>query len=171
MATAKMRASNAPTTEVEIDIASQTLSVISSREREHVFSVSTAGNGAGEKNGSFCTPRGKHVIRAKIGHNAPVNTVFVGRRPSGEIYHPELRLQFPDRDWILTRIMWLSGCEPGKNRLGSVDTMRRYVYIHGTPDDVEMGTPGSHGCIRMRNHEMIFLFDLLQVGTPVLIHE
>ncbi|MBX2867245.1 MAG: L,D-transpeptidase [Acidiferrobacterales bacterium] len=166
-----MREHDGPATQVEINIASQTLAVVENCETTHIFSVSTAGNGAGEENGSFCTPRGMHIIRAKIGHDAPANTVFIGRRPSGEIYHPELRQKYPDRDWILTRILWLSGCEPGRNRLGSVDTMRRYVYIHGTPDEVEMGVPGSHGCIRMRNQEVIFLFDLLKVGTPVLIDE
>lgn len=133
------------------------------------YAVSTARKGAGERNGSFCTPRGRHIVRAKIGANAPLNTVFVRRRPTGEIYTPELGAQFPTRDWILTRILWLSGCEPGFNRLGDVDTMRRYIYIHGSPDSVPMGTPGSIGCVRMRNNELVELFDLLPVGTPVNI--
>lgn len=133
------------------------------------YAVSTARKGAGECNGSFCTPRGRHIVRAKIGANAPLNTVFVRRRPTGEIYTPELGAQFPTRDWILTRILWLSGCEPGFNRLGDVDTMRRYIYIHGSPDSVPMGTPGSIGCVRMRNNELVELFDLLPVGTPVNI--
>ena len=122
-------------------------------------------------NGSFCTPRGQHIVRAKIGSGAAINTVFVGRRPTGELYRPELRQKHPDRDWILTRILWLSGCEPGFNRLGDVDTMRRYVYIHGAPEDVEMGYPGSHGCVRMRNAEVVELFNLVQTGTPVMIHD
>jgi lipoprotein-anchoring transpeptidase ErfK/SrfK len=133
------------------------------------YAVSTARKGAGERNGSFCTPRGHHIVRAKIGANAPLNTVFVRRRPTGEIYTPELGAQFPTRDWILTRILWLSGCEPGFNRLGDVDTMRRYIYIHGSPETVSMGTPGSIGCVRMRNSELIELFDLVPVGTPVNI--
>jgi len=111
------------------------------------------------------------VIRAKIGEGQPVNTVFVERRPTGEIYEPQMREQFPDRDWILTRIFWLSGLEPGKNRLANVDTMRRYIYIHGTPDDVKMGEPGSHGCIRMRNQDLIQLFDWVPVGSRVFIEE
>ena len=135
------------------------------------YIVSTAKNGAGERNGSFCTPRGSHVIRARIGDGCPVNTVFVGRRPTGEIYTPQLGEQFPGRDWMLTRILWLSGCEPGFNRLGEVDTMRRYIYIHGSPDSVEMGVPGSIGCIRMRNSDVIDLFDRVQAGTPVDIVE
>ncbi|MBI5437438.1 MAG: L,D-transpeptidase [Nitrosomonadales bacterium] len=133
------------------------------------YSVSTAANGAGEVCGSYCTPRGKHIVRARIGAGQPENTVFVRRRPTGEIYTPELGAQFPERDWILTRILWLSGCEPGFNRLGENDTMRRYIYIHGTPDSVQLGAPGSHGCIRMRNADLIELFDMAPVGTVVEI--
>lgn len=135
------------------------------------YPISTSKNGAGELNGSYCTPRGRHVIRAKIGAGQPVNTVFVERRPTGEIYSAELGSRFPGRDWILTRILWLSGCEPGHNRLGKVDTMRRAIYIHGSPDSAEMGKPGSHGCIRMRNRDVVELFDLVPVGTPVVITE
>jgi len=119
--------------------------------------------------GSYCTPLGAHIIRAKIGAGLPENTVFVGRRPTGELYTPELSEQFPKRDWILTRILWLSGCEVGFNRLGDVDTMRRYIYIHGSPDSVHMGEPGSIGCIRMRNADIVELFDLVPAGTPVNI--
>ena len=133
------------------------------------YSVSTAANGAGEVSGSHCTPRGKHIIRAKIGAGQPENAVFVSRRPTGEIYTPELGKQFQDRDWILTRILWLSGCETGFNRLGGKDTMRRYIYIHGTPESVQLGAPGSHGCIRMHNADLVELFDLVPAGTAVEI--
>jgi lipoprotein-anchoring transpeptidase ErfK/SrfK len=132
-------------------------------------SVSTALNGAGEEIGSEKTPRGAHYIRAKIGAGMPANTVFVSRRPTGEIYTPQLRAAFPARDWILTRILWLCGLEPGGNRLGMVDTMQRYVYIHGCPDDDPIGEPGSHGCIKMRNAEIIELFDRVAPGTRVHI--
>ena len=135
------------------------------------YRVSTAAKGAGELRNSYCTPRGRHIVRAKIGRNAPQNTVFVRRRPTGEIYSSALHEAFPDRDWILTRILWLSGCEPGKNRLGDVDTMRRYIYVHGTPDRVPLGVPGSHGCIRMANRDIIELFDLLPVRSEVVIIE
>jgi len=135
------------------------------------YLISSAKNGVGERNGSYCTPRGRHIIRAKVGSNQPLNAVFVERRPTGEIYSPELARRFPGRDWILTRILWLSGCEPGYNRLGKVDTMRRAIYIHGSPDSAEMGKPGSHGCIRMRNQEIVELFELVPIRTLVEICE
>lgn len=131
------------------------------------YRVSTAKNGAGEQRGSYCTPRGKHLIRAKIGAGATTNAVFVKRRPTGEIWTPELAAAHPGRDWILTRILWLSGCEPGKNRLGSVDTMRRFIYIHGSPDSVPLGVPASHGCIRMHNGDILDLFERVPPYTPV----
>ncbi len=133
------------------------------------YPVSTAANGAGELSGSNCTPRGKHVIRAKIGAGQPLYAVFKGRRPTGEIYTPSLAEQYPERDWILSRLLWLSGCEVGFNRLGECDTMRRYIYIHGSPDEGPIGTPVSHGCIRMRNADVVALFDLVSAGTAVEI--
>jgi L,D-transpeptidase YbiS len=135
------------------------------------YPVSTAKAGVGEMTGSYQTPRGRHRIRAKIGNGQPENAVFVGRRPTGEIWTPELYEQFPGRDWILTRILWLSGCEPGRNRLGCVDTMRRYVYIHGSPDTAQMGVPGSHGCVRMRNADIVELFDRVPCYSEVEITE
>jgi lipoprotein-anchoring transpeptidase ErfK/SrfK len=153
-------------------VASQTLDLLDDAgSLLKRYRISTALNGVGEESGSYCTPRGAHVIRAKIGAGQPANAVFVRRRPTGEIYTPELGAQFPGRDWILTRILWLSGCEPGMNRLGSVDTMRRYIYIHGTPDEVELGNPGSKGCVRMRNGDILDLFDRVAVGTPVIVLE
>lgn len=155
---------------IVINIARQQLELRSGPDIEpRIYPVSTAKNGAGERNGSFCTPRGRHIIRARIGAGCPENTVFVGRRPTGEMYTPELGEKFPGRDWILTRILWLSGCEPGFNRLGDVDTMRRYIYIHGSPDSVEMGKPGSIGCIRMRNRDIVEIFDRVAPGTSVQI--
>lgn len=135
------------------------------------YRVSTARNGAGEMRGSLCTPRGRHVVRARIGAGQPLGTVFKGRRPTGEMWTPALSAAHPGRDWILTRILWLSGCEPGVNRLGEVDTMRRYIYIHGTADDAPMGEPRSIGCIRMRNRDVAELFDLVPAGTPVDIRD
>lgn len=155
---------------IKIDITAQELELFDAQERViRRYRISSAKNGTGQENGSFRTPLGKHIIRAKIGDGQPLNTVFIRRRPTGEVYSPQLAEQFPKRDWILTRILWLSGCEPGFNRLGSVDTMRRYIYIHGTPDSVEMGQPGSIGCIRMRNNDLVELFDLVSAGTAVEI--
>ena len=157
---------------IEISIPAQTLALLDDGGREfRRYAVSTARNGAGETQGSFCTPRGRHLVRARIGAGQPVNSVFVRRRPTGEIWTPELGERFPGRDWILTRILWLSGCEPGRNRLGEVDTMRRYIYIHGSPDSVAMGNPDSIGCIRMRNRDIIELFDLVAPYTAVDISD
>ena len=135
------------------------------------YPVSTAKAGVGEISGSYQTPRGRHIVRAKIGAGQPENTVFVRRRPTGELWTPELAEQHPGRDWILTRILWLSGCEPGFNLLGERDTMRRYVYIHGSPENAEMGKPGSHGCIRMRNADIVDLFERIPCYSEVLISE
>ena len=154
---------------VRIDLDRQRLELRVPGEVRRTWPVSTAANGPGELEGSECTPRGRHVIRAKIGAGAAPGSVFVGRRLTGERYTPELGAAHPGRDWILTRILWLSGTEPGRNRLGRVDTMRRYIYIHGCPDDADMTVPGSHGCIRMRNDDVIDLFDRVEAGTRVVI--
>ena len=156
-------------TRIVVSIAEQNLMLFEAGQCIRRYAVSTALKGAGERKGSFCTPRGRHIVRARIGGGAPANTVFVGRRPTGEIYSRELAERFPGRDWILTRILWLSGCEVGFNRLGDVDTMRRYIYIHGTPDSVPLGVPGSIGCIRMRNAEIVELYDRVPTGTAVSI--
>jgi lipoprotein-anchoring transpeptidase ErfK/SrfK len=156
---------------IDIDLTRQRLRLYDGRNLLREFAVSTAARGAGEKNGSECTPRGRHKIRAKIGAGAPPGAVFVSRRPTGEVYSRELAERYPGRDWILTRILWLSGLEPGRNRLRDVDTMRRYIYLHGTPDGTKLGAPGSHGCVRMANRDIIELFDLVEPGAEVDIHE
>ncbi|OMH33602.1 L,D-transpeptidase [Motiliproteus sp. MSK22-1] len=156
---------------LEVSLAEQQLTFIQDQQPVRQFPVSTGLNGCGELTGSECTPRGRHYVRARIGEHQAPGSVFVGRRPTGEIYSPALAQANPDRDWILSRILWLCGCEPGYNRLGNVDSMRRYIYLHGTPDTEPMGIPVSHGCIRMRNEHIIWLFDHTPVGTPVLIRE
>ena len=157
---------------IEISIQYQTLTLFDNFGGVRAqYQVSTAANGVGCEKDSGCTPLGAHIVRAKIGAGCEPNSVFVGRRPTGEICTPELMAQYPNRDWILTRILWLSGTEIGKNRLGNVDTMQRYIYIHGTPDSTDMGEVGSHGCVRMRNADVIELFDLVEAGTQVFISE
>jgi len=155
---------------IEISLADQTLKLVQGDQMMREYTVSTAKNGPGEAMNSECTPLGEHVITEKIGDGEPANRVFVSREPTGEIYTPELRQQHPDRDWILTRILWLSGCEEGRNKGGDVDSHDRYIYIHGAPDDVAMGQPGSRGCIRMRNEDVIELFDLVAEATRVVIN-
>ena len=154
---------------LRIEVAAQRLLLLEGQRELARYPVSTAAAGVGERNGSGCTPRGWHRIRARIGAGAPLGTVFVGRRPTGELYSETLARSAPGRDWILTRILWLCGMEPGRNRLGEVDTMRRYIYIHGTPDSEPLGEPRSHGCIRMGNAAVAELFERVAVGTRVLI--
>jgi len=156
---------------IVVNIAEQRLQLFMGNTVAMDVAIASAKNGAGEQAGSERTPRGWHQVRAMIGGNAKTNAVFVGRRNTGEIYSPDLRRAFPERDWVLTRILWLSGLEPGKNRLGAVDTMRRYIYIHGCPDEDEMGVPGSHGCVKMRNTDVIRLFTAVTPGTQVFIGE
>lgn len=156
---------------IEVDVAAQRLIWRGPGGASRSFPVSTAANGTGQREGSGCTPLGRHVVRARIGAGLPLGAVLVGRRPTGERWTPALQAACPERDWILTRILWLSGCETGYNRLGEVDTMRRYIYIHGTPDSEPVGVPASHGCIRMRNGDVAWLFDRVPAGTPVRIHE
>ena len=155
--------------EIVVSISAQTLELTRDGTVLSQYAISTACNGAGELQDSECTPRGKHIIRAKIGAGCPPGTVFVGRRPTGETWSPQLEREQPGRDWILTRILWLSGTEPGVNRLANVDTMRRYIYIHGTPHEDDIGKPVSHGCVRMRNEDIVELFDNIEVGTHVTI--
>lgn len=156
---------------LNLSLSQQSLRLMEGESCLRSYVVSTALNGPGEKKNSGQTPRGAHYIRAKIGQGMPLNAVFVGRRFTGEIYTPELAQQYPGRDWILTRILWLCGSELGRNRLGDVDTMQRYIYIHGTPDTEAMGVPLSHGCIRMRNCDLIDLFDRVPLGTSIQIEE
>jgi lipoprotein-anchoring transpeptidase ErfK/SrfK len=155
---------------LDISIAEQYLRIVEGGKVLNIYPVSTAKNGPGERKGSECTPTGWHSIRAKIGAGQPLYAVFKGRRPTGEIYMPELGRQYPERDWILTRILWLGGLEPGKNRYGEVDSAWRYIYIHGCPDELLDGTPKSHGCIRVGNADMLELFERVDVGCRVFIH-
>jgi L,D-transpeptidase YbiS len=157
-------------TQVEISIQDQRMRLILD-DKVIEYAISTSKLGIGQQKGSNQTPLGWHKIRAKIGYAEPENTVFIGRRPTGEIYSSALAEQFPKRDWILTRILWLSGCDIGHNRFGNVDSMQRYIYIHGTPDTEPMGVAESHGCIRMRNSDVINLFDALSVGSLIWIQE
>ncbi|WP_111495819.1 L,D-transpeptidase [Marinobacter bohaiensis] len=152
-----------------IRIPEQTLVAEMADGSTRTYAVSTAANGPGEADGSGCTPRGDHYVRACIGAEQPLGAVFRGRRATGEVYSSELATAHPERDWILTRILWLCGRETGRNRGGQVDSMRRYIYIHGTPDSEPMGEPRSHGCVRMRNADVLELFDCVRPGTPVLI--
>ncbi|AEG91249.1 L,D-transpeptidase [Ramlibacter tataouinensis] len=152
-----------------ISIADQSLRLVGPDGTDRIYRVSTAANGAGCRSGSFCTPIGRHRVRLKIGDGCPVGTVFRRRRATGEIYDGELGRRFPGRDWVLTRILWLDGLEQGVNRGGEVDTLRRFIYLHGTPYEQDIGQPVSHGCIRVGAADLVEIFDAVTVGAEVLI--
>ncbi|WP_084197351.1 L,D-transpeptidase [Solimonas soli] len=156
---------------IDIDLTTQRLRLLDGARCLREYAVSSGANGNGEIQGSGCTPRGRHIVRAKIGAGLPAGAVLRARRWTREVWSPELHARHPGRDWILSRILWLSGVERGRNRLGCVDTFRRYIYLHGTPDTDRLGTPASHGCVRMRNEDVIELFDLVPAGTEVDLHE
>ncbi|HFD33426.1 MAG TPA: L,D-transpeptidase [Gammaproteobacteria bacterium] len=156
---------------IDIDISKQELSLIEEGILIACYPVSTAKKGTGTLNGSECTPLGLHIVETKIGADAKENAVFVGREETGEIFSDKLKKDNPDRDWILTRILWLSGLESGKNKGGEVDTMSRYIYIHGCPDSDSFTSPSSHGCVKMRNKDIIELFNQVDAGIHVLIHK
>ncbi len=156
-----------------INIAKQSLSLYKHNIEICHYRVSTAKNGIGSQQDSGCTPLGQHIIAQKIGGHEPINAVFVGRVPTGEIYSAELGANHPERDWILTRILWLQGLEEGVNKgsndKGGCDTYQRYIYIHGTPDNEPMDLPLSHGCVRMRNQDIVELYDKIEEGIAVAI--
>ncbi len=160
-----------PARYLHISIANQQMRLMENAQCIKAYTVSTAKNGAGEQMGSECTPRGWHKIKAKIGDGQASGSVFIGRRPTGEIYSTALAEQYPQRDWILSRILWLVGLEAGKNRYGRVDSGWRYIYIHACPDQLMTGRPESHGCIRMKNADVIDLFQRVDAGLKVLIEQ
>lgn len=157
--------------QIQINLAKQTLSLFDGTEVICSYPISSALNGPGEQEGSECTPRGLHRIRIKIGAGQPEQAVFAGRRATGEIYSSKLATTYPERDWVLCRILWLTGLEPGRNRGGKMDSLHRYIYIHGCPDSEPMGVPRSHGCIRMRNRDLLALFEQVDAGTQVDIRD
>jgi len=149
---------------IKIDISNQTLEYYQDNCLIKSYLVSTAVNGTGELDNSFCTPTGQFRIHVKIGQDLPINSVLVGREPTGEIYSQALSAKHPNRDWILTRILWLEGLEAHNQ-----NTKDRYIYIHGSPDATRMGVPGSKGCIRMHNKDVIEFFEKVQIGEDIVI--
>ena len=155
---------------IDIDVGKQQLTLFDGEKVLSLYAISTAKNGTGQQNGSECTPLGLHTIGSKIGSDAEENSVFIGREETGEIFSETLRENHPDRDWILTRILWLNGKEEGINKGGEVDTFSRYIYIHGCPDNDSFSSPSSHGCVKMRNKDIIELYENIDAGARVFIH-
>ena len=153
--------------QITVSITNQRL-YLKTETQSHEYIIATSKHGPGEEKNSYCTPRGQHLIRAKIGAGQPRGQIFKGRRPTGTVFSADIN-DLNGGDWTLTRILWLSGTEIGKNRLGNVDSMQRYIYIHGVPDELILGIPGSKGCINMSNNDIEEVFDLVDIGTPVVI--
>ena len=153
-----------------ISIKLQNLFLLIDDRIKFTYKISSAKAGIGQLKGSYKTPLGHHTIRAKIGENNPIYSVYEGRRPTGDIWTKNLNEQLSKDDWILTRIIWLSGKEIGFNRLGDFDSMQRFIYIHGTNEEELLGSPASHGCIRMSNNDILTLYQYVEVGTDVFIN-
>ena len=159
------------TTKIYISVSEQMLKLLHNNKTKKQYKISTASLGVVQKKDSNKTPLGKHIIMAKIGDKLPKFAVLKGRRFTRKIWSRELDSASDNVDWILTRILWLSGTELGKNRLGDVDSMQRFIYIHGTNEENLLGTPSSHGCVRMANEDIIELFNNVSVGDQVEIVE
>lgn len=152
-----------------VSVSAQQLTLWQADKPTWHCAVSTGKNGVGFEKGSGKTPLGRHYVRAFIGKGLSPLAVLKGRRPTGEIWSPELAQTYPERDWILGRILWLCGLETGINRGGNRDTFQRYIYLHASPEDQVTGTPISHGCIRLKPDDMCFVFDHLGYGSVVEI--
>jgi len=157
---------------IKIKVSEQRLSLFDEENNLlHQYPVSTSKYGTGSENGSEKTPLGLHRIKDKLGGAMPVNEVYIGRVPHGNLEECKANdVDLPD-DVIMSRILWLEGMEPGRNQGGYVDTYQRYIYIHGTNHEDAIGSPSSIGCIRMCNADVVELFRLVESGSEVLIEE
>lgn len=155
---------------IAIDVAHQKLHYLTASNSNISFSISTAKKGVGQRQGSYQTPLGFHLINQKIGENAPLNSIFKARETNGEIAEIDSQ-SAQNEDCITSRILWLSGLEEGINLSGDVDTKDRYIYIHGTSDEAHIGQAVSLGCIRMNNLDIVQLFGQVDLNTIVYIHE
>lgn len=157
---------------LHVSVAEQSLTLYDGRGLpQKRYTVSTAKNGVGERVNSYQTPRGWHRVCERIGDDVAPDTIIYRRKVTPWKYTPQLAAEYPDKDWILTRILWLCGMEPGKNQGGDVDSYDRAIYIHGAGQHVPFGTPTSRGCVRMRNEDVIELYNLTANGIDVLISE
>lgn len=152
-----------------VSVKHQRLYLIVNDSTIRKYPISTAAKGIGSKMNSFKTPPGLHTISRKIGDNVPIGGLFQSRMYTGRQVKILTEKQKADGDYVTTRIMWLQGEEPGLNKGRSVDSYNRYIYIHGTAEEGYLGQPASHGCIRMKNTDVIELYNMIEEGTPILI--
>lgn len=154
---------------IETKLSEQKLYVMRDNQIFKQYPISSSKFGIGSEAGSNKTPLGKHIVREKIGAGAPINTIFKSRVDTKKIAQVCLEPKDTGHDYVTTRILWLEGIEEGINKGNGIDSYRRNIYIHGTPEEGLIGTPASHGCIRMRNKDVMELFDLIPTGTKVEI--
>lgn len=151
-----------------VSVKSQHLYHVRGRVMLKEYVISTSARGLGSEQDSFRTPTGLHYVRERIGHGLPPWSVLKDREPTGEIADSA---DVGAGDVITSRILWLSGMEAGLNEGGKVDSYQRWIYIHGTADEASLGTPSSHGCIRMRNADVIALYEQVPLGALVVIYD
>jgi lipoprotein-anchoring transpeptidase ErfK/SrfK len=154
---------------IEVDISEQRLYLIENSLIKASYPISTSKYGEGSIENSFKTPLGEHSIKEMIGEEAEINTIFTSRINTKRSATIIDKFEDTDNDYVTSRIMWLDGEEDGYNKGGNVDSFNRYIYIHGTHEEGLIGTKASHGCIRMFNYDVIELFNLVNIGTKVLI--
>lgn len=146
--------------QIQVQINTQTLRLLTDEGSTLLdLAVSTSKFGIGERPGSNCTPTGRFIISEKHGDSAPLGEIFVSRKPTGRIGTPE-----DPSDHVQTRILWLDGLDPE-----NANTRSRYIYLHGTNQEHLLGKPASHGCIRLSNRDIVRLYDLVPIGTAVII--
>ncbi|MFT3990935.1 MAG: L,D-transpeptidase [Luteolibacter sp.] len=143
-----------------VSVSDQQMLLVRDGKPVKSYKISTSKFGIGDRPGSNCTPLGRMQIAKKIGTNVTPGTVFKSRRPTSEVLQPNA----PGRDPIVSRIMWLTGCETHNH-----NTFRRFIYIHGTPEEYRLGTPASYGCIRMGTKDVVDLYDRVGTGADVFV--
>ena len=167
VAQAELKQQNQPYAVVAIE--AQRLYLMHDGRLLKAYPVSTSAFGPGAQEGSNQTPLGLHQIKQKIGENEPEGMIFKARKPTGRMANIIAEPRDVPEDDVTTRIMWLDGMEPGVNQGGKVDSYKRYIYIHGTPEEGLIGRPASHGCVRMLNADVVDVFNKLPEGTLVYI--
>lgn len=154
---------------LQVSVAKQQMTLYELGRPVQTFRISTSMVGTGSRMGSIRTPLGRHRICRMVGDGLVAGAVLRGAKPTGEVAQIFIDTTNVEDDLVTTRILWLEGLEPGRNRGGLVDSYHRYIYIHGTPEEGLIGQPASHGCLRMYNRDVIALYNRIRLGSLVII--